>query len=375
MTFCYSICSFFCTFVENIGYSAIAIATRQELKNQNILYAMNLLDDLIERAKANKQRIVLPEGTEQRTLTAADQLLRDGVAEIILLGNPTEIQKIAKESGLLHIGKAKIVDPTAHDKKENYTQLLAELRKKKGMTYAQASQLVEDPLYLGCLMIKAGDADGEIAGAKNTTGDVLRPALQIIKTSPGVKVVSGAFIMFTQTPQYGENGILLFADCAVMPNPTAEELASIAVASAQTMKSMVNVEPRVAMLSFSTKGSAEHEMVDKVREATRIAKESAPSLQIDGELQADAAIVPSVGAGKAPGSTIAGKANVLVFPTLEVGNIAYKLVQRLGNAEAVGPVLQGMAAPVNDLSRGCSVEDIYNMVAITANQAIGLKNK
>jgi len=336
---------------------------------------MNLLDDLIKKAKANKQRIVLPEGTERRTLTAADQLLRDGVAEIILLGDLEEIRILSKEAGLLHIEKAQIINPKEHAKKEVYTQLLVELRKKKGMTYEQASRLVEDPLYLACLMISAGDADGEIAGAKNTTGDVLRPALQIIKTSPGVKVVSGAFIMFTQTPQYGENGILLFADCAVMPNPTAEELASIAVASAQTMKSLVGVDPRIAMLSFSTKGSAEHEMIDKVREATRIANEIAPELQIDGELQADAALVPTVGASKAPGSTIAGKANVLVFPTLEAGNIGYKLVQRLGNAEAVGPVLQGMAAPVNDLSRGCSVEDIYNMVAITANQAIGLKKK
>lgn len=334
---------------------------------------MNLLDKLIERAKSNTQRIVLPEGTEKRTLTAADQLLRDGVAEIILLGNSAEIGAVAKELGLSHIDKATIIDPKSHEKKENYTQLLFELRKNKGLTYEQASQLAEDPLYLACLMINAGDADGEIAGAQNTTGNVLRPALQIIKTSPGVKVVSGAFIMFTQTPQYGENGTLLFADCAVMPNPTAEELASIAIASAQTMKSLVGVEPRVAMLSFSTKGSAKHEMVDKVSEATRIAKEADPTLLIDGELQADAAIVASVGVSKAPGSAIAGKANVLVFPSLEAGNIGYKLVQRLGNAEAIGPVLQGMAAPVNDLSRGCSVEDIYNMVAITANQAIGLK--
>ncbi len=334
---------------------------------------MNVIESIIERAKADKQRIVLPEGSEKRTLQAADHLLRDGVAEIILLGNPQEIEQLARETGLSNVGKATIIDPTNHHRKKTYIDLLVELRKKKGMTPEQAAVLVEDPLYLACLMIKNGDADGEIAGARNTTGDVLRPALQIIKTSPGVKVVSGAFIMFTQTPQYGENGTLLFADCAVMPNPTAEELASIAVASAQTMKSLVGVEPRVAMLSFSTKGSAEHEMIDKVREATRMAKEIDPSLLIDGELQADAALVPAVGASKAPGSIIAGKANVLVFPTLESGNIAYKLVQRLGNAEAVGPVLQGMAAPVNDLSRGCSVDDIYKMVPIAAIQAIGLK--
>src|SRR5690554_5416130 len=334
---------------------------------------MNLLDSLVDRAKANKQRIVLPEGTEDRTLTAANQLIRDGVAEIILLGNPGEIEERIKKLGLDDVYRATIIDPKNHEKKDIYANLLLELRKKRGMTPDQAAALVEEPLYLACLMIKKGDADGEIAGAQNTTGDVLRPALQIIKTSPGVKVVSGAFIMFTQTPQYGENGTLIFADCAVMPNPNAEELASIALASAQTAKDIVGVEPKVAMLSFSTKGSAEHEMIDKVREATRIAKERNPSLQIDGELQADAALVPSVGVSKAPGSTIAGKANVLVFPTLESGNIAYKLVQRLGNAEAVGPVLQGMAAPVNDLSRGCSVEDIYRMVAIAANQSIGMK--
>ena len=334
---------------------------------------MNLIDKMIQRAKADKQRIVLPEGTEERTLRAADKLLSDEIANIILLGDQNEINIKAEQFGLTNLNNAVIINPKAHNKKEDYINLLIELRKHKGMTYEKAVKLVEDPLYLSCLMIKRGDADGEIAGAQNTTGDVLRPALQIIKTLPGVKVVSGAFIMFTNTPQYGEDGVLLFADCAVMPNPTADELASIAISSAKTMQSLVGVEPKVAMLSFSTKGSAEHEMVDKVREATRIAKETDPELKIDGELQADAALVAEVGQTKAPGSPIAGKANILVFPTLESGNIGYKLVQRLGNAQAVGPVLQGMAAPVNDLSRGCSVEDIYNMVTITANQAIGLK--
>ena len=336
---------------------------------------MNLINEIIERAKADKQRIVLPEGTETRTLQAADQLVRDGVAEIILLGDPQEINLLANQLELKNIGKTLVIDPKNHDKKQTYIDLLVKLRQAKGMTPEKAAVLVEDPLYLACLMIKNGDADGEIAGAQNTTGDVLRPALQIIKTSPGVSVVSGAFIMFTKTTQYGKDGILIFADCAVMPNPTAQELASIAIASAQTARGIVGVEPRVAMLSFSTKGSAQHEMIDKVAEATRIAKEVAPDLLIDGELQADAALVPSVGASKAPGSAIAGQANVLVFPTLEAGNIGYKLVQRLGNAEAVGPILQGMAAPVNDLSRGCSVDDIYKMVAIAANQSIAAKSK
>ena len=334
---------------------------------------MNLINKMADRAKANKQRIVMPEGSEHRMLRAADKLLNDEIADIILLGNQNEIFDSAKKLDLSNIDKAIIVDPINHDKKDLYTDLLLELRKKRGMTREQADVLVENPLYLACLMIKNGDADGEIAGAQNTTGDVLRPALQIIRTLPGVKVVSGAFIMFTQTKQYGEDGILLFADCAVMPNPNAEELASIAISSAKTMENLVGVEPKVAMLSFSTKGSAEHELIDKVKEATRIAKEMSNNLIIDGELQADAALVPIIGKTKAPDSPVAGSANVLVFPSLEAGNIGYKLVQRLGNAQAVGPVLQGMSAPVNDLSRGCSVDDIYNMVVITANQAIGLK--
>ena len=336
---------------------------------------MDLINEIIARAKANKQRIVLPEGTEERTIKAADQLLADGVAEIILIGNPTEIKSLAEKFNLSHIDKAHIVDPKNNAKKQEYADLLFELRKAKGMTPEQAVTLAEDPLYLACLMIKNGDADGEIAGAQNTTGNVLRPALQIIKTAPGISVVSGAFMMFVENNQYVPNGVLVFADCAVTPNPTAAQLAEIAIASAHTARALVGEEPKVAMLSFSTKGSAKDPMVDKVVEATALAKKLDPTVEIDGELQADAALVPSVGNSKAPGSPVAGKANVLVFPTLEVGNISYKLVQRLAGAEAVGPVLQGMAAPVNDLSRGCSVDDIYKMVAVTANQAIAAKKK
>lgn len=335
---------------------------------------MDLISSIIERAKADKQRIVLPEGTEERTLTAADRALADGIADLIIIGNPEEIHALADKLGLKNIDKATIIDPENHPKKEEYAELLCELRKKKGMTIEEARQKVLDPLYLGCLIIKAGDADGQLAGARNTTGNVLRPALQIIKTAPGISCVSGAMLLITKTPQYGEDGVLVVGDVAVTPAPDAAQLSQIAVCTAGTAKAVAGFEePHVAMLSFSTKGSAKHEVVDKVTEALKLAKELAPELKIDGELQADAALVPSVGESKAPGSEIAGHANTLVFPNLEVGNIAYKLVQRLGNADAIGPILQGIARPVNDLSRGCSVDDVYKMIAITANQAIAAK--
>lgn len=334
---------------------------------------MTLIERIIARAKSNKQRIVLPESLEERTLTAADKALADEIADIILIGNPDEIHALADRLGLRNIGKATIIDPASSEKTAEYANLLFELRKNKGMTPEKAAQQVLDPLYFGCLIIKSGDADGQISGALSTTGDTLRPALQIIKCAPGINCVSGAMLMITQTPEYGDNGILVMGDVAVTPVPDANQLAQIAVCTAQTARSIAGIEPKVAMLSFSTKGSAKHEAVDKVVEATRLAKEMAPTLKIDGELQADAALVPSVGKKKAPGSEIAGEANVLVVPCLEVGNIAYKLVQRLGRADAIGPILQGIARPVNDLSRGCSVDDIYKMVAITACQAMDAK--
>lgn len=335
---------------------------------------MDLVQQIIERAKNNKQRIVLPEAEEERTLKAADMVLRDGIADLILIGNPAKVEAMCKEYGLEHIGKATLIDPENNPKSEEYATLLAELRKKKGMTIEQARELVKNPLYLGCMIIKTEGADGQISGALSTTGDTLRPALQIIKCAPGISCVSGAMLLITKQPQYGENGILVVGDVAVTPMPDAGQLAQIAVCTAQTARSVAGfADPRVAMLSFSTKGSAKHEVVDKVVEATRMAKELAPDLKIDGELQADAALVPSVGEKKAPGSAIAGHANVLVFPNLEVGNIGYKLVQRLGDAVAIGPILQGIARPVNDLSRGCSVEDIYYLVAITACQAMDAK--
>ena len=335
---------------------------------------MEILQQMLKRAQANPQRIVLPEGDEPRTLEAANLLLKDKVAKLILIGDPAVIRQMAQEKNYEYIlseeSELTIMDPLTDPKMPEYANLLFELRKAKGMTLEQATEKVKDPLYLGCLLIKNGDADGELAGARGTTADTIRPAFQILKTRPGVHIVSGAFLMFTPATQLGENGFLVFADCAVNPCPNAQELAEIAVTTAETAKALGGIEPRVAMLSFSSKGSAKHELVDKVTEATRIAHEMAPDLALDGELQLDAALVESVGAQKAPGSAVAGKANVLVFPDLQAGNIGYKLVERFSGADAVGPILQGIAAPVNDLSRGCKVQDIVQMVIITANQAI-----
>jgi len=333
---------------------------------------MELLEQIRMNAKRYNKRIVLPEGTEERTLKAADAVIAEGIARITLLGDPKEIIALAESLGLKNIDKATIINPVNHPMKDKYIDLMVELRKSKGLTREEASRLIEDPLYLGVMMIKNGDVDGEVAGARNTTGDVLRPALQIVKTAPGISVVSGAFIMILKDKEFGADGVIVFADGAVHPDPTDKELAEIAVCTARTTKTLLGVEPKVALLSFSTMGSAKHEMVDKVVNATRMAKEMAPEFMFEGELQADAALIEAIGQKKAPGSKIAGKANVLIFPNLECGNIAYKLVERLAHAQAIGPILQGMAAPINDLSRGCSVSDIINVIAIAANQAAGL---
>ncbi len=329
---------------------------------------MELLDQLKKKARTLQNRIVLAEGSELRTLQATEIILREKLARIILLGDIQKIKEIASNEGI-DISEAEIIDPKTNSKRDQYAKLMVEIRKSKGLTMQEALESLNNPLVFGPMMIKAGDADGEIAGAINSTGDVLRPALQYVKTMPGVSVVSGVFFILFKNKSIGDNGILVFADCAVMPEPDERQLAEIAVTTAKTARSIANIEPRVAMLSFSTKGSASHAMVTKVVNATRIASEMDPELMIDGELQLDAALNEEVGQLKSPGSKVAGRANILVFPGLESANIGYKLVQRLAGAEAIGPVLQGMASPVNDLSRGCSVSDIVNMVAITSNQA------
>ncbi len=330
---------------------------------------MSYIDIIKEKAKADKKTIVLPETTDKRTLIAASHILKENIADIIMIGDAEKINDGANWLEI-ELDGVKIVNPLINPKTEEYIKLLYEVRKNKGMTMEKAREiLLSDPLTYGVIMVKANDADGMVAGACHATADTLRPALQILKTAPGVKLVSGFFLMCIPDCEMGENGTFIFADCGLNQDPNPEELAAIADSSAKSFKLLVGAKPIIAMLSHSTMGSAKHPLVDKMVEATRIAKELYPSLTIDGELQADAALVPAIAKTKAPGSEVAGNANVLVFPNLDCGNISYKLVQRLGKAEAYGPMLQGIAKPVNDLSRGCSWEDIIGVVALTAVQA------
>lgn len=327
---------------------------------------MRFLEQISERAKNDVKTIVLPESLDIRTIKAASMVLERGIARIVLVGKESEIKKIA---GDIDISGAVIVDPEASPDFERYAEAFYEMRKAKGITPEKAREIIKDELYWGVMMVKMGAADGMVSGAVHSTSDTLRPALQILKTAPGTKLVSAFFVMVVPDCEYGSNGTFIYADSGLVENPNVDELSEIAIASAKTFKNLVQDEPVVAMLSYSTYGSARSELTEKVIEATRLAKEKAPELKIDGELQADAALVPSVGASKAKGSPVAGKANVLIFPDLNCGNIAYKLTQRLAKAEAYGPITQGLSKPVNDLSRGCSAEDIVGVVAITAVQA------
>ena len=326
-------------------------------------------DVLKEKARQSIKTIVLAEGEELRSIKAAEIAINEKYAKIILLGNVDKINAMAASESV-DISGAQIIDPENSEKSAEYAQMFYELRKNKGVTPEQAAQTVKNTLYYGVMMVKCGDADGMVAGAVNSSANVLRPALQILKTAPGTKLVSAFFIMNVPNCDMGENGTFIFADCALNQNPNADEVSEIAISSAESFKNLVGAEPTVAMLSYSTYGSAKSELVEKMQEATRLAKEKAPELKLDGELQLDAAIVESVGKQKAPESSVAGKANVLVFPDINAGNIGYKLVQRLAKAEAYGPILQGIAKPVNDLSRGCTAEDIAGVIAITAIQAM-----
>lgn len=329
---------------------------------------MNFIETMKMKAKSDLRKIVLPESLEERNLKAADIILKEGISSVVLVGNREEITAKGSEWNL-DLDKAEFIDPMNYERFDEFTDTLVELRKKKGLSKEDAAKLLQDPIYFGVMLVKKGVADGMVSGAVHPTADILRPALQILKTAPGIKTVSAAFIMVVPDCEYGENGVFVFADSALNPNPSSEELSNIAISSAETCRQLIKVEPIVSMLSFSTMGSAKHPDVDKVVEAVKIAKEAAPELKIDGEMQFDAAVVPQVGAMKAPDSDVAGKANVLIFPDLDAANIGYKIAQRLAKAEAFGPVTQGISKPLNDLSRGCSVEDIVGTVAITAVQA------
>ncbi len=330
---------------------------------------MSIIEVIKSKAKEQNKKIILPETEDLRILKAANQIIKENISDLILIGNRESILKTSKEENLAYIENADFIDSKNNKDQEKYIELYYELRKHKKMTREKAAEVIKDPLYLGCLMIKNNEADGQVAGALNATGDVIRPALQIIKTKPNLKIVSSCFMMILKDKHFGQDGIMFFADCALNITPNEQELAEIAVSTAGSAKSIAGIRPIIAMLCFSTKGSAVHDKVDKIRNATKLAQKMAPDIPIDGELQADAAIIENVARKKAPDSEVAGKANILIFPDLNAGNIGYKLTQRFAGAEAIGPILQGIAKPVNDLSRGCSVDDIVNSVAITVNQA------